>query len=96
MVMKNVVSTSGSTYYLELALYQSLRSCINAENLQKSRRRTDRLIERHNSQINNMKRKQDFIISAMFVMFSLMIKMVFQWDGHEVLAEDGGYDSLND
>ena len=64
----------------------------NAQNLQRSGRRMNRLIAR----MNNMRMKQDFTVIAMFVLFSLMMNMVLGAVGQEAVVDDDGYDSLDD
>lgn len=56
----------------------------------------DRLIEKHKVEINNVNKKQDFTVIAMFVLFLLIMNMVLQAVGHEAVVEDEGYDSLDD
>ncbi|KAL8146878.1 hypothetical protein AgCh_004564 [Apium graveolens] len=62
----------------------------------RSGRRMDRLIEKHQTEMNNVKKKQEFTVIVMFVLFSLMMNMVLGAVGQEAVVEDGGYSSESD
>lgn len=49
--------------------------------LRKLRRRMDRMYEKHETEVKNMKQKQEFTVLAMFVLFSAMMNMVMRHNG---------------
>ncbi|KAL8155349.1 hypothetical protein AgCh_000653 [Apium graveolens] len=78
-----------------VAMIEELQESI-AEQVHRSGRRMDKLIEKHQTQMNNVKKKQEFTIIAMFVLFFLMMNIVLGAVGHEAMVEDGGYSSESD
>ncbi|XP_074361443.1 uncharacterized protein LOC141701709 [Apium graveolens] len=78
-----------------VAVIEELQESI-AEQVHRSGRRIDRLIEKHQTEMNNVKKKQEFTVIAMFVLFSLMMNMVLGAVGQEAVVEDGGYSFESD
>ncbi|XP_074356475.1 uncharacterized protein LOC141696194 [Apium graveolens] len=67
----------------------------NVDAIDKLRRRMDRMVARHQAQLDKLKRKEEFTVIAMFVLFSLMMNMVLQSVG-QVSVDEEGYDSIDE
>ncbi|XP_074371868.1 uncharacterized protein LOC141712722 [Apium graveolens] len=67
----------------------------NVDAIDKLRWRMDRMVTRHQAQLDKLKRKEEFTVIAMFVLFSLMMNMVLQSLG-QVSVDEKGYDSIDE